>query len=364
MKTANKKEKFNQSIIRYASCWEDADVLLSRFDATIHKNILSIASAGDNSFAFLAFKNTQVVAVDINPEQLHLCRLKQLAIMHFDYLTYLDFLGMSGKKRFDYAKTKALIPENDTELKAFLERNQSDFEKFGIAKSGKFEKYFRSFRKYILPLVHRNKTIEQLFETKSEEEQILFYEKQWNNRMWRLLLKVFFSKFILGKFGRHPDMLKEVDINVGDFIKSHAHDHLRSTLCQKNYFLQMILLGKYHNDLPFYLREENFEKIKKNIHNIQFKESYPQNATLINDEKFDFVNFSNIFEYMDAQIFSKTVTEINENLNINAIAAYWNLMVPREFSTINQSFSKVEFSNQLNDKGFFYRDFHLSKKVK
>jgi S-adenosylmethionine:diacylglycerol 3-amino-3-carboxypropyl transferase len=40
--------------IRYAQCWEDADVLLEALDIQPGQSCLSIASAGDNTLAMLA----------------------------------------------------------------------------------------------------------------------------------------------------------------------------------------------------------------------------------------------------------------------------------------------------------------------
>jgi len=49
--------------IRYANCWEDADILLEGLNPEQGAKILSIGSAGDNSFAFLANNPEVVVAV-------------------------------------------------------------------------------------------------------------------------------------------------------------------------------------------------------------------------------------------------------------------------------------------------------------
>ena len=58
------------SLIRYAQCWEDADVLLAALDPSPGAVCLSIASAGDNTLALLARSPARVVAVDLNTAQL------------------------------------------------------------------------------------------------------------------------------------------------------------------------------------------------------------------------------------------------------------------------------------------------------
>lgn len=48
------EERVRFDAIRYANCWEDADILMTALEPAAGKRILSIASAGDNSLALLA----------------------------------------------------------------------------------------------------------------------------------------------------------------------------------------------------------------------------------------------------------------------------------------------------------------------
>ena len=50
--------------IRYAQCWEDADVLLGGLNIQQGDVCISIASAGDNSLAMLSKNPGKVVALD------------------------------------------------------------------------------------------------------------------------------------------------------------------------------------------------------------------------------------------------------------------------------------------------------------
>ena len=63
-------QKSDFSIIRYAQCWEDADVLLQALQAQPGKTYLSIASAGDNALALLARSPKKVVAMDLSSAKL------------------------------------------------------------------------------------------------------------------------------------------------------------------------------------------------------------------------------------------------------------------------------------------------------
>ena len=81
--------------IRYANCWEDADILLQALKIEPKDRVLSIGSAGDNSFSMLIGDPELVVAVDINPVQLNLIELKKAAFKELNYLEFLQFLGFN-----------------------------------------------------------------------------------------------------------------------------------------------------------------------------------------------------------------------------------------------------------------------------
>ena len=53
--------------IQYAQCWEDPRTLLQGLNITEEDDVLSIASAGDNTFAILLENPRSVVAVDRDP---------------------------------------------------------------------------------------------------------------------------------------------------------------------------------------------------------------------------------------------------------------------------------------------------------
>src|SRR5205823_14457088 len=65
--------------IRYAQCWEDADVLLEALDIQPGDSCLSIASAGDNVLAMASRGQRRVVALDLSAAQLACLVLRMAA---------------------------------------------------------------------------------------------------------------------------------------------------------------------------------------------------------------------------------------------------------------------------------------------
>lgn len=352
--------KVRHDYIRYANCWEDADILCTSLAIEPNNRVLSIGSGGDNSFSLLLNDPELVVAVDINIAQLHLIELKKIAIKTLNHRAFLEFMGFeaSNNRMSTYLE---LRKELSDDALVFWDQRKDELNR-GLIHAGKFERYFQLFRRRILPLIHTKRRIDELFREKSGEEQEVFYHKRWNNFRWRLLFRVFFSKFIMGKFGRDPQFLKEVEIPVADFIFGKAGKHLASTACQQNYLLHYILKGTFGKHLPHYARPENFEKIKLNIDKIVVYQGLAENA-FKTFGKFDKFNLSNIFEYMNPEIFSAVCENLLANGKENARYTYWNLMVPRKMHAINANLKSIYTGSEWTDAGFFYSSYFTDEKI-
>ena len=355
-------QKVNLSIIRYANCWEDADILLEGLSATADSRILSIGSGGDNSFSLLTANPEIVVAVDINQIQLFLIELKKACIKNLSHIEALEFLGFTPSSNrtgfFNQIKT-----ELTAEARNYWEANMNLINN-GIIYAGKFEKYFLFFSKKIMPFIHSKKTVLELFTSKSQSEQERLYDERWNTWRWKLLFKVFFSKYVLGKFGRDPEFLKEVKIPVSDYIYSKAAVQLKSAEAKKNFILHFSVTGSFGDLLPHYMQKENYNKIKSNINRLKIHYGYAQEA-IAHFGKFNYMNLSNIFEYMDLQTFEKTASGLIKGTAKDGKLVYWNLMVERKISNIFPD--KAEYQKELSieltkkDKGFFYNQVIVDK---
>lgn len=356
-------ERVRMDFIRYANCWEDADILIEGLKPEKNSKILSVASAGDNSFSLLCTDPSVVVAADINPVQLYLVELKKAAIEALGYEDFLAFIGVTAcsdrEVIFDRIADKLSM-----ECLTYWLGHFSQI-KSGLIYQGKFEKYFQLFRGKIMPWIHRKGTVNELFRDKTVSEQELFYQETWNSWRWRLLFRIFFSKTVMGKFGRDPEFLKEVKVDVGTYIFGKAEKHLRSTNAQSNYLLHFIHLGNFGRTLPHYLRRENYEIIRSRIDRLQIVKGSIEEVA--RTDRFNCFNLSNIFEYLPKDVFLRASEQLLEHAADNARFAYWNLMVPRR---ISGSFpGKAEYMKELSqsltssDKGFFYNQFIVDRKL-
>ena len=114
--------------------------------------------------------------------------------------------------------------------------------------------------------------------------------------------------------------------------------------------------------MNFYLRRENYYKIKPNLNKIELVYG---DLLAIKDQNFDFMNLSDIFEYMSGEDFKKNVRHIAKIANKGARIAYWNQQNKRYIDDSRFVFDE-ENSSKLFEKNqsWFYRDFCLYKKSK
>ncbi len=361
----NRKEKPVESIekrarfdiVRYASCWEDADTLLEALKIKEGGIYLSIASAGDNSLSLLTKNPSKVFAIDINPVQLACLELRKIAFLNLSYEELLRFLGVHDSNDRGYVYSK--ISNNLSAKTREFWDSHPEFIKRGIIHIGKFENYFRLFRDWILPLIHTRKTVNQLLNTHNEAERLEFYTKKWNTFRWKLLFKIFFGRKVMGRLGRDPEFFKYVEIDVASRIFKRAEHALTVLPTNKNPYLEYILTGNFQKSLPFYLRRENFSSIRSNLDKLViFKGDLQQTFEAYSTIRFNGFNLSDIFEYMSYQQYSEQLKSILGVSNKGTRVVYWNMLADRKY--IDELKDKVKFldeeANQLHrqDNAFFY----------
>lgn len=385
MKSEVKENRVDFSLIRYSQCWEDTEVLLESLNIQENDICFGILSAGDNVFSMLAENPKKVVALDISFPQIALAKLKKEVFNSLSYEEMLEFMGvMKSDKRVEIYDR---IRENlDKEVKEYWDFNKEAVEK-GIIHTGKFEKFFKIFREKILPFVHSKKRIEKLLEKKSKQERMEYYDKHWNNFRWKLMFKLFFSKYIVGKLGRDKEFFRYAEKNISEEMKERSRYALYELNPYENPYINYILTGNYRKDcLPYFLRKENFDKIRKNLHKVEILQSSVEEYLDQIDFKIDKFNLSDIFEYMSAENYSKLMGKIYDNAEDNALLAYWNLIVERNSEKLdykktdseiavtgketNVNGKKYERMKELDrklhekDMTFFYTDFVVEKVIK
>lgn len=352
-------ERASFELVRYANCWEDADILLEALDVGPGDRVLSVASAGDNALALLS-TGASVVAVDLSVPQLACLDLRVAAFRHLNHAELLRFLGVrpSGERLAVYRRLRDdLRPAH----RAFWDMRRVDIAR-GPIHAGKFERYFALFREKILPLIHPRERIDALLDERRLAARHRFYDEVWSNRRWRFIFEIFFGRRVMGLMGRDPEFFRYVDGPVGREILRRTEYALTALPTHDNPYLTFILRGNFGDALPVYLREERFEAIRDGLDRLTLvRGRVEQAASQSEGRPFAGFNLSDIFEYLDEPTCVDILQKLTDAARPGARLAYWNMMVPRRGHEMLPDELRYlpELSEELHrrDRAFFYGDF-------
>jgi S-adenosylmethionine-diacylglycerol 3-amino-3-carboxypropyl transferase len=351
------KARFDQ--IRYAQLWEDADVLLLGLGAAPGATLVSICSAGDNALAMLTLDPERIVVVDLSLAQIACLNIRMAMYRSLGHAEFLELMGSRPSTRRGQLLDRA-VRALSAEDQAFWAMRKSDVIAYGLGGIGKFERYFRVMRDCLLPLAQSRATINAVFQPRDRSARQAFVAERWNNWRWRLLLRFFFSNFIMGRLGRDPAFFDHVDGSLAAHVARRI-DHAAIDLDpSQNPYLYWILTGTHGDALPLSWRPEHFETIGARLNRIDV---WPGSLErfVATGEKADGFNLSDIFEYMDADTFATVYGSIVSAAKPDARLVYWNMMVPRRapgvFANKVKRLVEIEERGKATDKAFFYSDF-------
>ena len=353
--------KFTQ--LRYAQVWEDADVLLAALDVQPGQTCLTIGSAGDNALALLAKGPARVIAVDLNPAQIACLELR---VASFRRLAYDELLGLVGSRPAGAAHRAELYRRCRVDLSPAVrqfwdERPQAVAR--GVGGAGKFERYLAGFRRYVVPLIHRRRTVEQLLEPgRRPADRRDFYGRHWDNWRWRTLFRLFFSRMVMGRVGRDPSFFRYVEGPVSARILARTRHALTELDPATNPYLRWILTGEHSpSALPFALREENHEVIRRNLDRLEWRGESLEAFCTASAAEGRFIhafNLSDVFEYGSPESAAALLEKLCLHAAPGARFVYWNMLAPRSRppSLADRLQPLEELAGQLHarDKAFFY----------
>ncbi len=347
--------------IRYAQCWEDSRLLNAALKPA-GRHLVSIGSAGDNSFALLAGGAATVTVVEMNPAQICCIELRRAAYLKLEHAEFLELIGSRESDRREklYRACREILPAT---CRDFWDGKTEEIGR-GIGAAGKFERYFRLFREKVLPHAHNRRKVVSLLEKRTPAERESFYEETWNNRRWRMIFRLFFSRKVMGVLGRDPEFFRYVEGSVGDRILARTRHALVNLDPSENPYLHWILTGTHGEALPEALEEKNFGIIRSGLAEGRLEiVSSPLEELLETrgERSFDGYNLSDIFEYMSPETTADLLGKIVTASRPGARLAYWNMLAPRSRSdSMADMLRPLEAEAEIlfqQDRAFFYSRF-------
>lgn len=283
-----------------------------------------------------------MVAADLSPAQLALVELKVAAVRNLEHAEALAFLGVepagAGTLHPDRLATFDRLSGELTPAARAYWQARRPLIAAGVLHQGRFEEYFRLFRTRILPLVHRRRTVLALLTERSRDERRRFYDDTWDNWRWRLIFRLFFSRFAMGRLGRDPEFFRYVEGSVADRILERCRYALTELDPHRNPYVEYILTGNFARRRPRWLEPDVYRALGANLDRLTLVHGPVQEAGRRfatgaagsePTEGFDGFNLSDIFEYLDTETVRAVYEELLAVARPGARLAYWNLLVPR-----------------------------------
>ncbi len=345
------------SRIRYAQCWEDADILLEGLDIQPGDTCLAIASAGDNVMAMLGRNPGQVVALDLSAAQIACLELRVAAYRMLSHGELLELIGSipSRRRLALYRRCRGLL---SPPVRRFWDSRRRAIAS-GIGACGKLERYLTLFRRRVLPLIHSPARITNLFHEGDRARRAVLFDQQWNNRRWRLLMRLFFSRFLLGHLGRDPSFFRYAESHAGAGLSARMRHALVELDPADNPYLHWALTGRHGKALPYALRKENFDTIRANLDRLEWRQqSLEDFLDQSEDGAIDRYNLSNVFEYMSPDHYHRLLDRLTRCGRPGARLVYWNFLAQRRRPAAMEhrlrALAGLACELTRRDKTFFY----------
>ena len=349
--------------IRYAQLWEDADVLCAGLPQQPGKTLVSICSAGDNALAMLTLDPKRVVVVDLSPAQIACLHLRIGAYRALSQPEFLELMGSRPSQQRGALLDRS-IRDLDPDTQAFWDNQRADVIAFGAGGVGKFERYFRIFRTKLLPLAHSKSTIDGIFTSRPKPARQDFLDKRFNTWRWKLLLNIFFSRFMMGRMGRDKAFFDHVEGSVAQHVARRIRHAAVDCDPALNPYLHWIMKGTHAEAVPMPWRAEHYTTIRDRLDRLDIRQGALE-AFIDDGEKADGFNLSDIFEYMSPDVFAQVYGQILSAANPGARLVYWNMMAPRRVpdAHAHQITTLIGEEDRLKaqDKAFFYSDFVIEE---
>jgi S-adenosylmethionine-diacylglycerol 3-amino-3-carboxypropyl transferase len=275
--------------------------------------VLSITSAGEMPLNLLALGADRVVAVDIDPRQNHLGRLKLAAALGLEREAAIRFLGYQPAASADRHRWLGeLLPHLPPATADFWSKH-ADGVRNGPIWAGRFEQYLRIALKIAGPLVAR--PFRRVAACQSLESQRALFSKTLDRPVIHAIFRVVFSPALYGGHGIEQKALQHYDdaVQLGERFFDDLRSLCEATPAKANPFLQLFTLGEVLTPdvVPTYLTAAGIERVRARRAAIEFVDAdviaYLRDTATGTFDKFHLSNVTDWMPYADFEILLKLV---------------------------------------------------------
>jgi S-adenosylmethionine-diacylglycerol 3-amino-3-carboxypropyl transferase len=265
------------------------------------KSLLCITASGSRTFDLLIGDPARIVSIDQNPAQTAFALVLAAAYRRLSYPAFRGFVGLDDNK--DRGQTLAtLMPDLPADAARFWHGNARAVEN-GLLYCGKWEGYLRQIQQ--LAGARRRRLAQQLLSAPSLAEQHALWNSQWDDRGWRLFLKMLAQRWLWTYVFREPGMaFVERGFDIQGYAQSRFDHVARNLSFSQSPFAWLLMQGHYQGDiLPPYLTETGFELIRSKLDRVSFVTASLQDTLNQCDRgAFDGASLSDYSSYCDVSV--------------------------------------------------------------
>eukprot|EP00916_Digyalum_oweni_P024082 GHVL01039856.1.p1 GENE.GHVL01039856.1~~GHVL01039856.1.p1 ORF type:complete len:645 (+),score=111.73 GHVL01039856.1:47-1981(+) len=248
----------------YNVSWEDPRIDLNVMNLKTSDKIITICSAGDNVLDY-AIEGAAVVAVDLNQRQLALAEFKFACIRYLSWEDTFEIFGYNNMHLLREVYGTSIRPNLSREAQQFWDVHAYKLKNFQYSGSSGWMAYF--LFQWLFPILGLGwvlKGIENEISVNEFRAKVRKHATRIHSVAW-VLENAFMRCF--SAFGGVPKRQLALGLHRQNNMGTIFDRVLSETdLIGDNYFFHGYMIGRYSKkNCPRYLKEENFDTLKKNL---------------------------------------------------------------------------------------------------
>lgn len=289
-----------ETSLNFTSANEDGQTELEALSLSNEDRVLCLTASGARPLDLLLGDPGEIVAIDSNPAQNHLLRLKIAALQTLDDDELYRFLGIDSDSARGSLIETVLSALNSEDREYWTKRRR--VLNRGVWHSGRWERVLRigAFGNRIL----RGKRISALMIAPNLEEQSAIWDKHFDDWIWRASVRILGQRWIWTKIigepgGAHlPDSQTTADLLTRKFRRAS-----RRFLFGTSDFATLIFQGRHtpESPLPLHLQRDNLAIIRSRLNRITIATDDLRNITKSNRGEFSAYSLSDFGSYCDLE---------------------------------------------------------------
>ena len=310
--------------LRYGLVWEDHRTLYQALDLGAEDHALIITSAGCNALNALLAGPRQVTAIDLNPVQNQLLRLKAHVVAHHPPAVLRGLLGLAGPAAVAAATTalRATLPPDAYECwAAYLTQHPT-----GLLLAGQLERYVTGFLP-TLPAAWQAR-LRHLLTFDTVPAQLTYFEAELNQPGFRTRFIDYFDAANFSR-GRDPRLFRYAADAGGATFFGRLRRHLGRHLAQDNFFFRFLFFGPENLPeelLPPCYQAANHARLRARLDRLRLVTGEATEFLLSEaGQSITKASLSNIFEYVSPAEFGRVSRALSQRPQ-PLRAVFWNLL--------------------------------------